>query len=492
MFRHPIGILRAAGMLDGLSLLILLLIAMPLKYMGGIDAAVRIVGSLHGIIFVGYAAAIIYAAIRIQWSIVWSLVAFLAAFIPFGNFILDIKLKKVQASYEVKPFNTIYLIYCVVFFSFFDLFSQLPVMSTFAESLGASSLVAGLAVGMYSFSNTFGNILSGVLTDRRNPFIILLTGLFMTSGALLLYGVIQDTTTLLIIRFIHGFVGGLIVPAAFTYLANSSEGQKRGKNSAISGAFVGIAAIVGPAFSGIMASRTSVPSVFAVVAISGFLLTIIVYIALKSKAPVIRKKKAAVRIPLRTFFMNKGIMTAYSGAFFLMFSQGCLAYLLPLHVQSLGFDSRLSGTLMSMFGVVAVLVFILPTNRIFDKVSPMYTLSLGICLMGAGQLFISQGHSSMILYAALSCYGIGFALLFPSLNSVLIDATTEDIRGKAYGYFYAFFSLGVVAGSALIGWLPTDVIGGFIITGVILISYSALVLIVSRSKVAIAKHQQEN
>ena len=490
MFRHPIGILRAAGLLDGLSLLVLLLIAMPLKYIGGIDAAVRIVGSLHGIIFVGYAAAIIYAAIRIQWSVLWSLAAFLAAFIPFGNFILDMKLKKVQASYEVKPFNTIYLIYCVVFFSFFDLFSQLPVMSTFAESVGATSLVAGLAVGMYSFSNTFGNILSGVLSDRRNPFLILLTGLFLTSGALLLYGVIQDTSTLLIIRFVHGFVGGLIVPAAFTYLANSSDGQKRGKNGAISGAFVGIAAIVGPAFSGIMASRTSVPSVFAVVAICGFLLTVIVYFALKSKATIVRKSQAKVRIPLSTFFKNKGIVTAYSGAFFLMFSQGCLAYLLPLHVQSLGFDSRLSGTLMSMFGVVAVLIFILPTNRIFDKAPPMYTLSLGIFLMGVGQLFISQGHSSTILYAALSCYGIGFALLFPSLNSVLIDATNEDIRGKAYGYFYAFFSLGVVAGSALIGWLPTNVIGGFIITGIILVTYSVLVLIVSRSRETVAKHQQ--
>lgn len=53
------------------------------------------------------------------------------------------------------------LIYLIIFFSFFDLFTQLPVMSTYAESLGASAFITGLAVGMYSLSNTFGNVISG-------------------------------------------------------------------------------------------------------------------------------------------------------------------------------------------------------------------------------------------------------------------------------------------------------------------------------------------
>ncbi|CAM5196732.1 hypothetical protein LSPH26S_02068 [Lysinibacillus sphaericus] len=60
-------------------------------------------------------------------------------------------------------------IYLIIFFSFFDLFTQLPVMSTYAESLGASAFLTGLAVGMYSLSNTFGNIISGFLTDRKGP-----------------------------------------------------------------------------------------------------------------------------------------------------------------------------------------------------------------------------------------------------------------------------------------------------------------------------------
>ena len=72
-----------------------------------------------------------------------------------------------------------------------------------------------------------------------------------------LYSVVTDPVSLLGVRFVHGFMEGLIVPAAFTFLANRTEETKRGRNVAISGAFVGLAAIIGPAYGGIVASKTS-------------------------------------------------------------------------------------------------------------------------------------------------------------------------------------------------------------------------------------------
>ncbi|CAM5527647.1 MFS transporter OS=Lysinibacillus sphaericus OX=1421 GN=LS41612_02485 PE=4 SV=1 [Lysinibacillus sphaericus] len=43
--------------------------------------------------------------------------------------------------------------------------------------------------------------------------------------------------------------------------------------------------------------------------------------------------------------------------------------------------------------------------------------------MGVSQILISQADSSTFLYIAMICYGIGFGLLFPSVNSLLIDST---------------------------------------------------------------------
>lgn len=471
---HPIYILRITGLLDGISLLVLLGIAMPLKYIGGIDKAVSIAGSIHGGIFILYTLAILYAAIRVKWSLLWSASALIAAFIPLGNFVLDWKLKKAQAKYPVKPINYAVFVYCIVFFSFFDLFAQMPVMSTFAASVGASSFIVGFVIGLYSLANTFGNILSGILTDKVGPFKILMVGLLLASGALLLYHFVDQPLMLIIVRIIHGFVSGLIVPAAFTFSANTALNDQQGKKVAFTGTFVGLAAIIGPAFSGIMASKTSVPFVFTCVAIFGFVLAILSAIFL-SKYKTTKKEPSQAALQSSGRIFNLGVIKAYGGAFFLMFSQGAIAYLLPLHIQSIGYDSRLSGTLMSTFGIIAVLIFVLPTNRIFDRFDSSRTTAIGISLMGLSQLLISQSSTKLMLYLVLGLYGIGFALLFPSINTMLIKSTPAELRGKAYGYFYAFFSLGVVAGSSVLGWLSFTTIQGFVFTGIILLLFAAVV-----------------
>ena len=347
-------------------------------------------------------------------------------------------------------------------------------MSTFATSVGASAAVAGFVVGIYSLTNTFGNILSGIFTDRYGAFRLLVIGLVMTSFSLALYNIVDNTTTLLVVRFIHGFLGGLIVPAAFTLLANTTKDEKQGSQSAVTGSFVGIAAIVGPAYSGIMASRVSVPFVFTTVAIVGVILAILTVFFLKMAATTKVKKSEQTE---EKFRLNKGIVQAYSGAFFLMFSQGALAYLLPLHVESLGYSSRLSGTLLSMFGIVAVLIFVLPTNRLFDKLQPVYSLIIGLVCMGCSQILISQLTTTTTLYGALALYGVGFAFLFPAINTLLVQATTPAIRGKAYGYFYAFFSLGVVVGSSGLGALSLSITGSFVFTGMILMFLASIVLV---------------
>ncbi|MBB4824185.1 MFS family permease [Sporosarcina luteola] len=376
-----------------------------------------------------------------------------------------------------------FFVYLIVFFSFFDLFSQLPIMSPFALSLGASSFLTGLAVGIYSFSNTIGNVLSGFMTDRKGPFIVLLTGLFASSVSLYLYLFVTGPYSLLGIRFIHGFMEGLIVPAAFTFLANRAQESKRGRSVAISGAFVGMAAIIGPAYSGIVASKTSAASIMV---INGVIMMILAILAIFFLRNFSYKRKgrstAGQDFKVRNLFQHPGMVRAFAGAFFLMFSQGVLALILPLKVEALGYDTKMTGMLLSTFGIVAILIFLLPINRIFDRVRPMVTLALGISIMGASMLFLSQMDDLVFLFVALAIYGIGFAFLFPSINSLLIDSSSPAYRGKAYGYFYAFFSIGVVAGSSVIGYLDLSYNGGFMVTGFLLIGIALYTIFGMRNK----------
>ncbi|MGS2779451.1 DUF3817 domain-containing protein [Robertmurraya sp. GLU-23] len=98
MLNSPIAKFRLMGLLEGVSLLVLIFIAMPLKYFAGFPEVVTLVGSIHGMLFVMYVFMIAYVTIKIRWSFVWITSAFAVAFIPFGNLVLDAKLRKSRYS----------------------------------------------------------------------------------------------------------------------------------------------------------------------------------------------------------------------------------------------------------------------------------------------------------------------------------------------------------------------------------------------------------
>ena len=93
-FNTAISRLRMAGIAEGISYLILLFIAMPIKYIVGNPEAVWYVGSVHGLLFMLFILALITVKINMEWNFKRTLVAFLAALLPFGTFILDKSLRK--------------------------------------------------------------------------------------------------------------------------------------------------------------------------------------------------------------------------------------------------------------------------------------------------------------------------------------------------------------------------------------------------------------
>ncbi|WP_289137644.1 DUF3817 domain-containing protein [uncultured Brevibacillus sp.] len=96
MMNTPLGRFRVIGILEGISYLVLLGIAMPLKYFLDVPAAVKIVGALHGLLFVLYILALVHVTLKNRWSIIRVIGAFIASLLPFGNFVLDARLKKEQ------------------------------------------------------------------------------------------------------------------------------------------------------------------------------------------------------------------------------------------------------------------------------------------------------------------------------------------------------------------------------------------------------------
>lgn len=92
-WKSSVGRVRAVGMLEGISFLLLMGIAMPLKYMAGMPEAVRYTGWAHGLLFIAYGLVIFLAWTEGKLPFRKALLAFVASLLPFGPFIIDKRLQ---------------------------------------------------------------------------------------------------------------------------------------------------------------------------------------------------------------------------------------------------------------------------------------------------------------------------------------------------------------------------------------------------------------
>jgi len=86
LFTTPLGWLRLTGFLEGLSFLVLLCIAMPLKYYAGRPEVVKHVGMGHGVLFILYIFLVLLVSFRQKWTLKEIVIAILGSFIPLGTF----------------------------------------------------------------------------------------------------------------------------------------------------------------------------------------------------------------------------------------------------------------------------------------------------------------------------------------------------------------------------------------------------------------------
>ena len=106
VFLYPINIIymslltifRVIAFLEGLSYILLLFVAVPIKYMNNDPSYVKMLGMPHGMLFMGYIALSIVLRADNQWIKNNFFAVILASVIPFGTFVVEYKLNKFNKS----------------------------------------------------------------------------------------------------------------------------------------------------------------------------------------------------------------------------------------------------------------------------------------------------------------------------------------------------------------------------------------------------------
>ncbi len=92
--------LRLVGLIEGISFLLLLFIAMPVKYMMDNPVLVKYIGMGHGVLFILFIVVLFAVCEKQKWALSMFIMGLIASILPFGPFIFDMKLKKLEQPAE--------------------------------------------------------------------------------------------------------------------------------------------------------------------------------------------------------------------------------------------------------------------------------------------------------------------------------------------------------------------------------------------------------
>lgn len=101
MFENSIKTFKTVATMEGISFLVLLFIAMPLKYMFDFPIANKIVGMIHGGLFLWFIKAQWDAHKDYNFSLKFNILAFISSLLPFATFFLKKELDKIEPKQEI-------------------------------------------------------------------------------------------------------------------------------------------------------------------------------------------------------------------------------------------------------------------------------------------------------------------------------------------------------------------------------------------------------
>ena len=316
----------------------------------------------------------------------------------------------------------------------------LPLLPFYAQEFGATPLQVTTIIASFSAMQLIAAPIWGRFSDRMGRRRLLIGGLFASAISYLLFAVSHSLTLLLISRIAAGAAGGNI-SVAQAYVADSTQGPERAHGMGLIGAASGLGIMCGPAIGGFFSQwGLGAPGY---VAAGLCALNAIAAIALLPEsrhfthgpgrdraaggeaATFVGWLRALTRFPMRVllsvYFLTISAFTAMTAV-------------LALYLERV-FDMGASemGLVFTAAGAVTVVVRGLLVGRIVKRIGEATTVRIGSVILGIGLVAVIFIPNKWWLAAVIPLWALGTGVLFPSLASLVSQATDSASQGSVLG-----------------------------------------------------------
>ncbi len=334
------------------------------------------------------------------------------------------------------------------------LFMILPVFALYAEHLrGNTPALAGLAIGIYGFSQALFQIPFGFLSDRYGRKRMIYVGLLIFAFGSIVAALADSIHGVILGRALQG--GGAVSAAVMALAADLTREEHRIKVMAVIGVTIGVSfavsMILGPVLNGWM----GVPGIFWLTGLLALLSIAVVRFQVPDPVESrIHRDAEPVASQFGGVVFDGQLLRLYFGIFTLHLLLTATFVAVPLALRDAGLPSDQHWEVYLPALVVSMAAMI-PLVIIAEKQRRLKPVFLGaILLLILTEFGLLTLHDTVLETAALLLvFFTAFNLLEATLPSLIAKLAPPDAKGTAMGVFSSSQFLGAFAGGALGGWL---------------------------------------
>lgn len=322
----------------------------------------------------------------------------------------------------------------------------IPFMSLYLTSNYNYSLEdVAWVLSSFGLGSVVGSYIGGVLSDKKGFYPILLIG-FISPGLFLIpLGYLTEIHMLCLGVFIIAVLSEFSKPAAFVAVFSYSSSQNRTRSISLLRLSIHLGLSLGPFLGGFLIVYTTYKSLFFIDGVTCLLSGVFVFLFLRKTKNVDKLKKVKEKTPYK---ISRAFFSYMVITFIMTFVYIQLLSTFPLfYKQVYSFSEIIIGIFIGVNGLL-IFLFEMPLVHFIERkgIEKQQILKLSLLLFCASfTLLAISGHIAFIILSIV-LFSLAQSIGFPFLNTLVLNASTPESRGKNMGYFTISVAIGKLIG----------------------------------------------
>lgn len=340
-----------------------------------------------------------------------------------------------------KSFVTCFLgtfgLYCSVYY-------LIPILPLYLEEIGKNSSEIGIIIGAFSASSIVLRPLVGTLLDTYSKKSLMIFGAFIFILSPVLYLTTTSGFLLTLIRVFHGIGVAVFGTSAVVMVANVVPRERLAYATGIFVISVSAAMGIGPLLGSMARRIFSFPGqmMFPVLAAAGIMLLVS-----RLKEPVL-ERDPSLKQTFLLVLKDRNVWVPSLVFITCSFTLGTIMAFLPLYTFSRGDHNP--GLFFLIYSATLVAVRLLG-GGLSDSLGRSAVIVPSLITTCLSTFSLSLINSSVGLALNAFFYAVGFGLVYPTLNAMVVERVSPENRGTALGIFSASVDGGFFLGPATMG-----------------------------------------